>query len=207
MERRWRASHSGEEGSPEPHADERPVDLGLERVLAGSLRLAYIPIVVLLLAALGAFVYGTYIFIHSVRQIVRPSDPCGTSDRQVPSGRRPLLDRRHVADLRGGLLRAVRARDPVRRATRIPAWLEMRDLNDLKGRVIAMIVLVLSVSFAEVVVDAAERASRPRARRRHRTGHCRVDRLRALRRSWKRRERHQHMRQPPVAPGQCAMRV
>jgi uncharacterized membrane protein YqhA len=30
----------------------------------------------------------------------------------------------------------------------------MRDLNDLKGRVIAMIVLVVSVSFAEVVVDA-----------------------------------------------------
>jgi uncharacterized membrane protein YqhA len=39
-------------------------------------------------------------------------------------------------------------------ATRLPAWLQMRDLNDLKGRVVAMIVLVLSVSFVEVVVDA-----------------------------------------------------
>jgi len=35
----------------------------------------------------------------------------------------------------------------------MPAWLEMRDLNDLKGRVIAMIVLVLAVSFVELAVD------------------------------------------------------
>ena len=57
--------------------DDRPVDLELERVLAGSLRLAYIPIVVLLLAALGAFVYGTYVFIHSVQQIADHPIPVG----------------------------------------------------------------------------------------------------------------------------------
>jgi uncharacterized membrane protein YqhA len=37
---------------------------------------------------------------------------------------------------------------------KMPAWLEMRDLNDLKGRVIAMIVMVLAVSFVELAVDA-----------------------------------------------------
>jgi len=37
---------------------------------------------------------------------------------------------------------------------RMPAWLEMRDLNDLKGRVLAMIVMVLAVSFVELAVDA-----------------------------------------------------
>jgi uncharacterized membrane protein YqhA len=36
---------------------------------------------------------------------------------------------------------------------RMPPWLQMTDLNDLKGRVIAMVVLVASVSFVEVVVD------------------------------------------------------
>ncbi|HXR68952.1 MAG TPA: YqhA family protein, partial [Dermatophilaceae bacterium] len=39
-------------------------------------------------------------------------------------------------------------------ATPVPTWLQMADLNDLKGRVIAMVVLVASVSFVEVVVDA-----------------------------------------------------
>jgi uncharacterized membrane protein YqhA len=41
------------------------------------------------------------------------------------------------------------------RAVMMPAWLEMRDLNDLKNRVIAMIVLVLSVSFAEEALDSS----------------------------------------------------
>ena len=31
---------------------------------------------------------------------------------------------------------------------------EMHDLNDLKGRVIAMLILVVSVTFVEVVLDA-----------------------------------------------------
>jgi uncharacterized membrane protein YqhA len=36
----------------------------------------------------------------------------------------------------------------------LPTWLRMGDLNDLKRRILAMIVLVLAVSFVEVVVDA-----------------------------------------------------
>ena len=43
---------------------------------------------------------------------------------------------------------------------RVPAWLEMRDLNDLKRRVIAMIVLVIAVSFAELAVDRRLRGGR-----------------------------------------------
>jgi uncharacterized membrane protein YqhA len=42
----------------------------IERVLAGSFRLALIPVIVLVLAALGAFIYGTAVFVHSVRAIV-----------------------------------------------------------------------------------------------------------------------------------------
>ena len=38
----------------------------------------------------------------------------------------------------------------------MPPWLEIHDLNDLKGRVIAMIVLVLSVSFVEMAVDSPD---------------------------------------------------
>ena len=35
----------------------------------------------------------------------------------------------------------------------MPSWLEMRDLNDLKRRIVAMIIMVLAVSFVEVIVD------------------------------------------------------
>jgi uncharacterized membrane protein YqhA len=126
----------------------------IETALAGSFRLALIPVVVLVLAALGAFVYGTALFIHSVRGIVDHPFPVG---HQIGLF---LLD----IDLFfiGGtlLIAAVGFYELFIReikftqSTKLPSWLEMRDLNDLKGRVIAMIVLVVSVSFAEVVVDA-----------------------------------------------------
>ena len=37
---------------------------------------------------------------------------------------------------------------------RLPGWLRMRDLNDLKARVISMVVLVAAVTFADVAVES-----------------------------------------------------
>jgi uncharacterized membrane protein YqhA len=128
-------------------------DVGAERVLAASLRLIYIPVVVLLLAGLGAFVYGAVFFVNSLRGIV---------DHPFPVGHRIgffLLD----IDLfligatllisAVGLFELFINQTDLEQRTPIPAWLQMRDLNDLKARVIAMIVLVLGVSFVELVVD------------------------------------------------------
>ena len=125
-----------EETGRESPAAAKPGNIGLERILASSLRLAYIPVAVLLLAALGAFVYGTYIFIHSVGQIV---------DHPLPVGHHVgsfLLDIDFFLIGATLLISAVGFYElfvreiQFERATRIPAWLEMHDLNDLKGRVI-----------------------------------------------------------------------
>ncbi len=43
-----------------------------------------------------------------------------------------------------------------RRPLPLPAWLEMADLDDLKGRVISMIVLVTAVTFADVLLEFQE---------------------------------------------------
>jgi uncharacterized membrane protein YqhA len=125
-----------------------------ERALAGSLRLAIIPVVVLLLAAVGAFVYATTVFVHSVRGIVDHPFPVG---HQIGLF---LLDIDLFFIGATLLIAAVGFYELFIREihftarTNLPAWLEMRDLSDLKGRVIGMIVLVLSVAYAEVVVDA-----------------------------------------------------
>ena len=37
---------------------------------------------------------------------------------------------------------------------RLPGWLKMHDLNDLKARVISMIILVAAVAFVDVAVEA-----------------------------------------------------
>ena len=145
---------TGGEVSPGSRENERPAEIRLERILAGSLRLAYIPIAVLLLAALGAFVYGTYIFIHSVRQIADHPIPVGHQIGEFLLDVDLFLIGATLLISAVGFYELFVREIQFGKATRIPAWLEMRDLNDLKGRIIAMIVLVLSVSFAEVVVDA-----------------------------------------------------
>jgi uncharacterized protein (TIGR00645 family) len=126
----------------------------VERILAWSLRLVYIPVVVLLLAGLGAFVYGTALFVHSVGHIadhpfpVRHQIGLFLADIDLFFiGATLLISAIGFYEL---FIREIRLDG----ARRIPTWLEMRDLNDLKARVIAMIVLVVSVYFVEVVVDS-----------------------------------------------------
>jgi uncharacterized membrane protein YqhA len=149
--------HEGRDGD-EPGSDARPAgrsgSIGVERALAASLYLVYIPVVVLLLAGLGAFVYGTVLFVHSIRRIVDHPFPVGhhiglflLDVDLFLIGATLLISAVGLYELFIGEIH----RGP---STRLPGWLEMRDLNDLKGRVIAMIVLVVSVSFVEVVVDA-----------------------------------------------------
>jgi uncharacterized membrane protein YqhA len=129
-------------------------DEDVERFLAWSLRLAYIPVAVLLLAGLGAFVYGTALFVNSVGHVVAHPFPIhhqiGLFLEDVDLfliGATLLISAVGFYEL---FIREIH-RDG---STRVPTWLEMRDLNDLKARVIAMIVLVVSVTFVEVVVDS-----------------------------------------------------
>jgi uncharacterized membrane protein YqhA len=126
----------------------------VERGLAWSLCLALIPVAVLFLAGFGAFVYGSVVFVDAIRQIVHRAFPVG---HQIGLfllvvdlfliGATLLISAAGFYEL---FIREICAG----RSRRTPTWLRMRDLNDLKARVIAMVILVLSVSFVEVVVDA-----------------------------------------------------
>jgi uncharacterized membrane protein YqhA len=126
----------------------------VERTLAASLSLAIIPVVFLALAALGAFVYGAAVFVDSVISIARHPFPVG---HQVGLflldidlfliGATLLISAIGFYELFIGDIR-------VGGIARMPAWLEMHDLNDLKGRVLAMVVMVLAVTFVELAVDA-----------------------------------------------------
>jgi uncharacterized membrane protein YqhA len=135
-------------------ADVPPAPARLERVLAGSLLLAYIPVAVLLLAALGAFVYGTAVFINSVDHIANHPFPVRHQIGLFILDIDLFLIGATLLISSVGFYELFVREIQFARATRVPAWLEMRDLNDLKGRVIAMIVMVISVAFAEVVVDS-----------------------------------------------------
>jgi uncharacterized membrane protein YqhA len=131
---------------------ERPAQHRLEQALAGSLLLAIIPVVFMLLAALGAFVYAGALFVHSAITIGSHPFPVG---HQIGLF---LLDIDLFLIGATLLLAAVGLYELFVReiSVGIPAWLQMHDLNDLKGRIIAMVVLVIAVAFAEVAVDPAD---------------------------------------------------
>ena len=147
---------SGPGADTGPRRTARPLEAGAERALTASLRLTVIPAAVLILAGFGAFAYGIAVFIHSIAAIV--SHPFPVS-HQVGYF---LLDIDlfliGVTLLISGVgLYELFIRDiPSDHAAGLPPWLEIHDLNDLKGRVIAMIILVLSVSFAETAVDSPD---------------------------------------------------
>ncbi|HTZ07643.1 MAG TPA: YqhA family protein, partial [Acidimicrobiales bacterium] len=126
----------------------------LERILAGTRYLIAIPVVLLLLVAVGAFVYGVVLFVDSVRHVVAHPFPV----RENVGYFVLLVDVSLVGatTLIGalGFYELFLARDDVEdRRGVLPGWLVMRDLNDLKLRVISMVVLVAAVSFTEVLVD------------------------------------------------------
>ena len=141
-------------GRPEPRRRAAsPLEAQVERALTGSLWLTIVPVVILVLAALGAFVYGGAVFVHAIDTIVRHPFPVG---HQIGLflldidlfliGATLLISAIGLYEL---FVREIRQDE----TSRMPRWLQMRDLNDLKARVISMIVLVLAVSFAELGVQ------------------------------------------------------
>lgn len=141
-------------GGPDRSERAQHGEVAFEHLLARSRYLILIPVVVLAVAALGAFVYGTVVFVDGVRQVV---------DHPLPVGNRVGLFL-VVIDLfligatlliaAVGFYELFVSQVDVGTGTRqLPWWLEIRDLNDLKVRVVGMLVLVAAVTFVEAVVD------------------------------------------------------
>jgi uncharacterized membrane protein YqhA len=147
----------GEMGrEPEGAETGRPAGSGVERALAGSLRLAIVPVVLLVLGAIGAFAYAVALFVHSANEVISHPFPVGNKIGLFLLDIDLMLIGATLLISAVGLYELFIREISPGAATRIPAWLDMHDLNDLKGRIIAMIVMVLAVSFVEMAVDSTD---------------------------------------------------
>ena len=143
-------------------ADASPVEnpwprLGIrfERALSLSRVVVLVPVIVLLLSAIASFAYGTEVFVRSVIHVV--------DNGQLTSHNLGFLLLLTDLFLIGATLMIAAfgfydlfigrtgASGP---GARLPGWLRMNDLNDLKARVISMIILVAAVSFVDDVVES-----------------------------------------------------
>lgn len=139
---------------PEQEAPPGAWETTFERLLAGLRWLILIPVVVLVVAAIGAFAYGAEVLVHSVGEVVRHPNPVGNKIGLFLLIVDLLLIGATLLIAAIGLYELFISRVDSPGAAQLPEWLQMHDLNDLKARVIAMIVLVAAVSFVEAVVDA-----------------------------------------------------
>lgn len=138
------AGPAGPAGSPERW---------FERSLQLSRGLILIPVVTLVISALAAFSYGAALLIWSMIEVVPHPFPVGHKlglfllDIDLfLVGATLLISAIGFYEL---FISKVDVGGP--RAA-MPHWLVMRDLNDLKARVVSMLVLVAAVSFVDVVV-------------------------------------------------------
>jgi uncharacterized membrane protein YqhA len=156
---------SAEDGSPRPETDSAEAltrgnaALGLvgrfEQVLSWSRIVVVVPVIVLLLSAISSFAYGTDVFVRSVARVVE--------DPELTSHNLGFLLLLTDLFLVGATLMIaafgfydlfITRADPDSSSLRLPGWLRMRDLNDLKARVISMVILVAAVTFADVAVES-----------------------------------------------------
>ena len=150
------ATAKGNPADAAPAEDSWPA-LGrrFERGLSLSRVVVVVPVIVLLLSALASFAYGTDVFVRSVTGVI--DDPELTTHNLgflllltdlFLIGATLMISAFGFYDLFVG---TIGARDP---GARLPGWLRMHDLNDLKARVISMIILVAAVSFVDDVVES-----------------------------------------------------
>jgi uncharacterized membrane protein YqhA len=133
----------------------RRVRRDFERGLSLTQLTVVLPVVVLLLSGVGAYVYGTVYAVHSVIDIAdNPFVPRNLQLFLIEIDLFLIGATLIIAAI--GLYELFVARiDPAHTRRPLPAWLEMNDLNDLKARVISMIILVTAVSFADVLLEFA----------------------------------------------------
>jgi uncharacterized membrane protein YqhA len=123
-------------------------------VLAGSRLLILLPVVMLLLIAAGTFIYGTVIFFASITGYIHdPAQVGGKLSHFLIVEDLFLVGVTLMITAFGfyGLF-VVRDERPESQYW-LPKWLQMRDLEDLKARVVSMLILVAAMTFVDVVVE------------------------------------------------------
>jgi uncharacterized membrane protein YqhA len=130
-----------------------PVQRDFERGLSLARLTVVLPVVVLVLSGVGAYVYGTAIAVHSVVDIAH--HPFYEHNLRLFLVEIDLfLIGATLIIAAIGLYELFVARiDPANSRRPMPDWLVINDLNDLKARVISMIILVSAVSFADVLLE------------------------------------------------------
>jgi uncharacterized membrane protein YqhA len=140
----------------EPNRGGRNLQRHFERGLGLAQLTVVLPVVVLVISGIGAFVYGVIVAVHTVADIA--GHPYDAANLRLFLTEIDLFLIGATLIIAGfGLYELfVAPIDPGSLRGPLPAWLEMNDLNDLKARVISMIILVAAVTFVDVLLEFSQ---------------------------------------------------
>ena len=130
-----------------------PVQRDFERGLSLARLTVVLPVVVLVLSGVGAYVYGAAYAVHSVADIANHPFIAHNLRLFLTEIDLFLIGATLIIAAIGLYELFVSRIDPAHSRRPLPAWLEMNDLNDLKARVISMIILVVAVTFTDVLLE------------------------------------------------------
>ncbi|HET9898681.1 MAG TPA: YqhA family protein [Streptosporangiaceae bacterium] len=126
-----------------------------EGLLAYSRLLALIPVVFLLLDAAGSFIYGADILVRTAGgDFGEPSKVGGRLGIFLIVMDTFLVGATLMIAAFGFYELFVLRRERTMHKYWLPNWLQMRDLEDLKARVVSMLILVAAITFVDLLVEA-----------------------------------------------------
>jgi uncharacterized membrane protein YqhA len=151
-------AQGGQDGEPLKGPPGPRVQQWFERVLALSRLLALIPVTFLLLDAAGSFVYGADILVRTADgDIGAPAKIGGRLGIFLIVMDTFLVGATLMIAAFGFYELFVIRKERVRHRAWLPSWLRMRDLEDLKARVVSMLILVAAITFVDIVVESHDK--------------------------------------------------
>ena len=142
-------------GEPEERDGLPALQRAFERLLALSRLLVLIPVIFLLLDAAASFVYGADILIRTLTEVV--SEPVHVGARL---GRFLVVMDTFLVGVTLMILSFgfyelfVITKEREAHKYWLPAWLKMHDIEDLKARVVSMLILVAAITFVDRLVES-----------------------------------------------------
>jgi Uncharacterized protein family, UPF0114 len=121
-------------GAPPPGRALDRLEDGFERFLVLARLLVLVPVIILVLAAVAAFVYATVVFAVSIPGIIEHPLPGPKLALFVLEIDVFLIGATLIIAAFGFYELFISKIDPARGRLRLPGWLKIRDLNDLKAR-------------------------------------------------------------------------
>lgn len=137
---------------PEGVGQRSVLTIGFDWILMAVRGLTIVPVLLLLLSALGAFAYGTALFVHSAQAVVADPFPVRRNVGLFLVEVDLYLIGATLMITAIGFFELFLSPGSVGRPL-LPGWLVVRDLHDLKARIISMLVLVASVAFVDMLVN------------------------------------------------------